>query len=45
MELFSDAISVAPASFVGGVIVGYGVRAFISAMNRAAARRRRRDFQ
>jgi hypothetical protein len=44
MELFSDATLMAPASFVGGVIVGYGVRAFISARNRAAARRRRHDF-
>jgi hypothetical protein len=45
MELFSDAILMGPASFVGGVIVGYGVRAFISVRHRANARRRRRDFE
>jgi hypothetical protein len=33
------------AAFVGGVAVGYAIRAFISAKHRTSARRRRRDFK
>lgn len=33
------------AAFIGGIVVGYVIRAFISFRRRAGARRRRRDFE
>jgi hypothetical protein len=36
--------SLVAVAFIVGAIVGYGLRAFISARRRARARRRRHDF-
>jgi hypothetical protein len=44
MEMVPPALYLAGV-FLAGVLVGYVIRAFISAKRRARARRRRHDFE